>query len=186
VAPLKNTGGLVFGDMINEQTAWLGVPTVNTVGCGHVETDIPNGLGSLLSMVPVAPWLIKYLPQANRMRLACDFVPGCKVVASTGQVLTELRQDEGETFTLAEVTLADERPQPKGPQPPSCLSSLTYLTSDTILPLLTIPTYRRGLRRAWGKYMAPVEPTTRQWLALLGLSMAIAFWLGWLLGRRRG
>jgi predicted amidohydrolase len=185
IAPLRRGGRRVFGNMLNEQTAWLGVPAVNTVGCGHIETNIPNGFGSVLSMVPAAPWLIKYLPQANRMRLACDFVPGCKIVDATGQVVTELRQDAGETFTLAEVTLADERSQPKGPQPRSRLSFLTYLTSDTILPLLTIPTYRRGLRRAWGRHMAPVEATTRQWLALLGLSMAIAFWLGWLLGRRR-
>lgn len=185
VAPLKNTGRLVFGDMINEQTAWLGIPAVNTVGCGHIETGIPNGLGSVLSMVPAAPWLIKYLPQARRLRLSCDFVPGCKVVEASGRVLSELRQDEGEAFTLAEVTLADHRPQPKGPQPRSRLSSLTYLTSDLILPLLSIPTYRRGLRRAWGKHMAPVEATTRQWLALLSLGMAIAFLLGWLLGRQR-
>jgi hypothetical protein len=186
VVPLKNTGRLVFGDMINEQTAWLGVPAVNTVGCGHIETDIPNGLGSVLSMVPAAPWLIKYLPQANRMRMSCGFVPGCKVVDATGQVLTELRQNEGETLAITEVTLANERPQPKGPQPRSRLSFLTYLTSDTILPFLTVPTYRRGLRRVWGRHMAPVEAETKQWLALLFLSMLLAFLAGWLLGRQRG
>ncbi len=114
------------------------------------------------------------------------FVPGCKVVDAEGQVLAELSQDEGETFTMAEVTLARERPQPTRPQPRSRLSSLIYLTSDTILPFLTIPTYRRGLRRVWGKHMAPIEAETRQWLAFFSLGMAIAFLLGWLLGRRRG
>jgi hypothetical protein len=184
VAPLRKSGGRVFGDLINEQTAWLGVPTVNTVGCGHIETGVPNGFGSVLSMLPAAPWLIKYLPQANQMRLSCDFVPGCKVVDAQGQVLTELRQDEGETFTIAEVTLADECPPPAGLQPSSRLPFFVYLTSDTILPLLAIPTYHRGLRRIWGRHMAPVEAETRQWLALLGLGMAIAFLFGWLLGRR--
>ncbi|MFC1975833.1 carbon-nitrogen hydrolase family protein [Chloroflexota bacterium] len=185
VAPFKNTGRRVFGDMINEQTAWLGVPAVNTVACGHIETHIPNGFGSVLSMLPAAPRLVKYLPQANRIRLSCDFVPGCKVVDADGRVLAELSQDEGETFTMAEVVLANERPQPARPQPRSRLSFLIYLTSDTILPLLTIPTYRRGLRRVWGRHMAPVEAETRQWLVLLGFGMAIAFLFGWLLGRRR-
>jgi predicted amidohydrolase len=185
VAPLKNSGRRLFGDMINEQAAWLGVPAVNTAGAGHIETDIPNGFGSVLSMIPAAPWLIKYLPQANRMRLSCDFVQGCKVVDATGQVLTELRQEDGETLTLAEVALADKRPQPTPPPPPSRLSFLTYLTSDIILPLLSIPTYRRGLRRVWGRHMAPVEAETRQWLAVLGLSAAIAFLSGWLLGQQR-
>ncbi|MBN1992851.1 MAG: carbon-nitrogen hydrolase family protein [Anaerolineae bacterium] len=183
VAPLKGIGRRVFGDMINEQTAWLGVPTVNTVGCGHIETDLPNGFGSLLSMVPAAPWLLKYLPQANRMRLSCNFVQGCKVVNAGGQVLVELSQAEGETFTIAEVTLADRPPQPAGPQPPSPLPFISYLTSDTILPLLSTPTYRRGLRRVWGKHMAPVEPAAKRRLALLGICLAIVLLAVWLLSR---
>ncbi|MBN1218360.1 MAG: carbon-nitrogen hydrolase family protein [Anaerolineae bacterium] len=185
VAPLKNTGRRLFGDMINEQIAWLGVPAVNTVGCGHVETAIPNGFGSVLSMVPAAPWLIKYLPQANQMRLSCDVVQGCKVVDAGGQVLTELSQDEGEAFTIASVTLADQLPQPITPQPPSRLPFMGYLTSDIILPLLSTPIYRRGVRRVWGRQMAPIEPATKRRLAGLVLILVLIVLAAWFFRQRR-
>jgi predicted amidohydrolase len=185
VASLRGTGRLVFGDLINQQTAWLGVPAVNTVGSGRITTEIPNGLVSLLSLLPLAPWLVKYLPQANRMRMSCDMVPGCKVVGASGQVLAELSQEQGETFTIAEVTLADEKLPPQGPQPASPLSWFTYFTSDMLLPLLTIPVYRKGLRRAWGQGMAPVEASTQRWMLLVGLSIVAGFLTDILLGRRQ-
>jgi len=183
VASFKNSGPYVFGDMLNRQAAWLGVPLVNTVGCGHIETQVPNGVASLLSIIPAAPWLIKYLPQAHGMRLACDFVPGCKVVDASGQVLSELSQSDGEAFTTAEVMLADQLPQPQVQQPRSKLSPLLYLTSDTIMPLLSTPTYRRGLRRAWGHDMAPDMVKRKSWLIVLCLGMLVAFVVGWLLGK---
>jgi predicted amidohydrolase len=149
MASMKGTGPLVFGAMIDQQASWLGVPCVNTVGSGHIRTGIPNGLGSFLTFLPIAPWLVRYLPQAGRMQMSCDMIQGCKVVDAHGQVLAELAQGEGETFTAAEVTLADERPCPQKPQPASPVPFLTYLSSDVLLPWLSIPVYRRGLRRVW-------------------------------------
>jgi hypothetical protein len=184
-ASLKGTGRLVFGAMVNQQTAWLNAPAVNTVGSGHIKTSIPNGLAALLVLLPVAPWLIKYLPQANQLQMSCDLVPGCKIVDANGQVLTQLAQEQGETFTMAEVTLADEKRFPQEPQPASPIPWFTYLVSDIALPWLTIPVYRKGLRRVWGRQMAPVEPRTRRWMILLGMSVIASFLMGFLLGRRR-
>ena len=185
MASMKGSGQLVFNDTINQQTAWLGVPTVNTVGTGHIRTAIPNGLGTFLAFLPAAPWLVKYVPQASRMEMSCDMTQGCKVVDVSGQVLTELTQEQGETFTIAEVTLADERPRPRKPQPASQVSSITYLSSDVLLPALTVPTYRKGLRRAWGKEMAPLNASARKWTILLGLGTVVSFLFGMFWGRRR-
>jgi predicted amidohydrolase len=181
----KDTGRLLFGDMVNQQTAWLGVPAAQTVGTGHIQTDIPNGLLSLALFLPAAPWLAKYLPQANRLQLSCDFVQGCKVVGAQGQVLAELAQAQGERFTLAEVTLADNKPTPRSPQPKSLLPKSSYFVSDILIPWLTIPVYRRGLRRAWGANMAPIQTSTRRrlWgaslgvIALLGLGLVASIYL---------
>lgn len=157
MASLKGAGESVFGDMINEQAGWLGVPAVNTVGSGHVRTTIPNSLGTFLAFLPVAPWLVKYLPQAGRMEMACQLVQGCKVVNADGRVLAELTQAQGETFTVAEVTLASERPSPRGPQPPSRISWFATFISDVLLPSLAIPVYRRGLRRLLKERAAAVS-----------------------------
>jgi predicted amidohydrolase len=144
---LKGDGRRVFGDMINQQTAWLGVPAVNTVGCGQITTPIPAGTATLLSFLPLAPPIAKYLPQAAGMQMQCRMVQGCKVVAADGTLITELSQEAGETLTAAEVTLADEKPRPQTPQPPAAISPISYLASDYILPLITTPVYRQGLRR---------------------------------------
>jgi hypothetical protein len=147
LASMQGSGPLVFGDMIDQQAGWLGVPCVNTVGSGHLRTAIPNGLGSFLTFLPLAPWLLRYLPQAGRMQMSSDFIAGCKVVDASGQVLASLTQEQGETFTLAKVTLAEERPRPQGPQPASPVPFLTYLSSDVLLPGLSIPIYRQGVQR---------------------------------------
>jgi hypothetical protein len=177
-AQAKDTGRLLFGDMINQQAAWLGVPAANTVGTGHIRTNIPNGLLSLGLFLPAAPWIAKHLPQANRLQLACDVVQGCKVVDAHGQVLAELEQAQGETFTIAEVILADKKPSPRSPQPGSLLPQFSYFTSDILLPWLTLPVYRRGLRRAWGAGMAPIRASTRRWIWLTVLGVIIVLGLG--------
>ncbi|MCP4426860.1 MAG: carbon-nitrogen hydrolase family protein, partial [Chloroflexi bacterium] len=175
---LKGDGRRVFGDMINQQTGWLGVPAVNTVGCGQITTDIPAGTATLLSFMPLAPRIAQYLPQAEGMQMQCDMVQGCKIVAADGSVTAELSQDAGETFVIAEVTLADEKPQPQTPQPPAAASPISYLASDYILPLITTPVYRQGLRQTWGRHMAPINATSRRWLIYLGITSLITFIIG--------
>ncbi len=148
---IKNTGRLLFGEMVNQQTAWLGVPAVQTVGSGHIRTAIPNGLLSLISYLPVAPKLIKYLSQGNSIQLECDFVQGCKIVDGKGNVQTELEQAQGEMFTIAEVNVPDKKTEPESSQPKSLLPGITYLSSDVVLPLLMLPAYRQGVRQVIAK-----------------------------------
>jgi hypothetical protein len=185
MATVKDTGRKLFGDMINEQTAWLGVPAVNTVGAGRITTSVPRGAATLLALLPAAPWLARYLPMAGRMQMTCDMIQGCKVVAADGQVLTEMAQAQGEGFTVATVTLADAPPQPRGAQPPSRVPPFAYASSDVVLPRLVEPIYRYGVRRAWGAHMAPGETRMGKWWGVAGAGVAIALVAGLLARRRR-
>ncbi len=90
---------------------------------------------------------MKYLPQGQTLQLECDFVQGCKIVDGRGKVQTELEQVQGETFTIAEVTLPDEKPKPASPQPKSLLPGMTYFSSDIVLPLLMRSVYQRGIHQ---------------------------------------
>jgi hypothetical protein len=117
------------------------------------------------------------------LELACECVPGCKVVNAGGQILAELAPAEGEAFTLAEVTLPDDKPMPQKPQPRSLLPAVVYLVSDGVTPWLMIPRYRQGVRRVWGQQMAPLSPAARQGLWLLGLSLVVGLGLALLLKR---
>lgn len=146
VASMKGDVLHVFGDMMNQQAAWLGVPAVNSVGCGNIRMEMPKGRLSLLGWVLSAPWLIKYLPRADRTQISCDMVHRCKVVDPSGKVLAEIGKEDGEAFTLAEVTLAESRPSPQEPQPASLIPKRTYFISDIFLPTITRSVYRKGQR----------------------------------------
>jgi predicted amidohydrolase len=178
MASTKDAARMAFGAMLEQQVAWLGVPAVNTVGAGRISTAVPHARLLLLALSLFAPGLARLVPQAGQAQMVCDMTQGCRVLDARGQTLAQLTQEQGEAFTLAQVTLAERRLQPRGPQPPTPLSPLVYLFSDLVLPWLSIPTYRRGLRRAWGQDMAPVRMSARQWAALLGASAVV----GWLLG----
>ena len=150
MAAMEDMGRVVFGDTINEQTAWLGVPAVNTVGAGELRLKVLHGTVLMLALLPQAPWLIRYLSQSSQMVMSCGVVPGCKIVDAAGRSLVELTQEQGEGMALTEVALAETCPTPGGPQPPSRLPLAAYWLSDGLLPALCRSDYRRGLRQTWG------------------------------------
>jgi N-carbamoylputrescine amidase len=167
---MKGQAERLFGDMVNQQTAWLGVPAVCTSASGCVETRVPNPVLSWLgySLAGLSPRMLAALPAARHMTLTCDMTPGTKILAGDGRILAELNQEQGETVVTAAVTLTDHKIRPQGAQPPALVAPLSYLASDVLLPALSIPTYRAGLRRAWGGHMAPLDSATRQGFMVLG------------------
>jgi len=111
---------------------------------------------------------------------------GCtKILDAGGNIVSQISAEVDEGITIAEIKLPEKRPRPTGSQPPINLLPLTYAFSDYILPWLTIPKYRQGVRRAWGRQMAPFDPATRQRaIGLLAIS-AFLLLIAYLLGRRR-
>jgi hypothetical protein len=146
-ATLKGSGERTFGDMLNQQTAWLGVPCVNAVGAGQLKTPIPRGFATFFSMLALAPRAAKYLPQAERVQMSCKMVDACKVVNADGQVVAKRAQSEGEGFTMAEVMLPEVKPAPSEAQPAAPLNWLAYLVADVVIPYLMRPVYRRGVAK---------------------------------------
>ncbi len=142
---LKGSAQRTFRAMINQQTAWLGVPCVSAATMGQIRTLIPRGFASLFSMFALAPWTAKYLPQAEQMEMSCRMVEACKVVDADGQVVAERTQDQGEGFAIAEVTLPEIKPSPVGAQPAAPLSWLSYYVADIVIPFLMRSVYKEGL-----------------------------------------
>jgi Carbon-nitrogen hydrolase len=147
-ARMKQSASCVFGDTPAQQTAWLGVPFASSTACGVFRSRFPNPLGMFLGMLPVAPWLARYLPQARRIEVSASLVEAARILAADGRQLAALRQEQGETFTLAAVSLPAERPQPRLPQPRPPVPRLVYFVSDRMLPLASRGTYaRRNVKR---------------------------------------
>jgi hypothetical protein len=180
---MKDSGSQVFVQMLSEQTAWLGVPTLYTSHCGQFRSSLPNASQSLALMTPTAPWLAKFVPIAHKMEMTCGMISGGKILSADGQTQAEQPLEAGESYLLGEITLAETHPQPKGTQPKERGGLASHLISDVALPAITIPTYRSGVRKAWGAHMAPADNSTRRWLPVLGLGAAIILGLGYLIGK---
>jgi hypothetical protein len=144
IASTKGSIQQVFGEMLNQQTAWLGVPAVNSTGCGSIHTHIPNGRQLIFGNTFLAPWLLKYLSIADRMHMSCDIVQECKIIDRTGKVLSKVPEEEGESFTITDVNIPDSRPMPKGHQPPSLLPRSAYFFEDIYINWISRSVYQKA------------------------------------------
>jgi len=148
VAPIRAMGQRVFGRTLRQQAAWLGVPVVSASACGSFESRLPNGRATMLGLSLVAPRLARYVAQARQMDVSCEMVGASQVVDARGCVLAELDPGGGESFALAEVALAGERPTLRGSQPRDLSLVPLYALSDLLMPLLCRAPYRRGVSGA--------------------------------------
>jgi predicted amidohydrolase len=163
---------------MDAHAAWMGVPVVHTVGSGTFRSALPLPEISLGPYLLARPDLWNQLGQAGQVKIEAGYDPQTKVVGADGNVLARVT-GPGDGFTLAEVTLADQTPQPTGEPPPMHTPPMAYFLVDVVGANLLTAVYRQGVRRRWGGRMAPIDPRTRLWVsAVVGAAAA-----GWLLGR---
>jgi len=151
VSSLKDAGRQFFGEMVNQQAKWLGVPVVNSGASGWVKTHIPKASALLRTFALFAPHMLKLLPLASQLQMSCEMIPSCKVVDAGGHVLAERMPAEGEGFVITEVTLADAKSMPRKQQPKSPLKPMEYqlslLNADVIVPTMMKSIYKNGLKK---------------------------------------
>lgn len=172
-------GRTPWGDDLNEHAAWMRVPVVNTMMSGMFRSKVPMAKLSLFFFLALRPdvWG-RLMRQADDVVIETGFDQETKVVGAAGEVLARV-EHTGDGFTLADVSLPDERLVPGYPQPKLDMGLLANFTADVFCPAFMLSVYRRGTRRQWGAQMAPVDPHTRVWLTV----MLAAGLIGWLLGR---
>jgi hypothetical protein len=183
---LKDSGHRIFGETIDQQTAWLQVPAVNTVGSGTFKSPVPNGRLALLAFLPIAPHLARYIPMADQISVTCDMLEGTRIMNAQGHPMASLSQPQGEAYTMARVELVDEKQRPQGTQPPPPVPWLSFFVADVLLPLVSLPIYRKGVRRAWGEAPPPPGAKMRRWLPWVGAIMALIAGVGVWRRIRRG
>jgi predicted amidohydrolase len=151
MASIKDVGRQFFGEMVNQQARWLGVPVVNSGAGGRVLTNVPKAGALLRNFGLFSPRLLKLLPRADQMQMSCGMIPSCKVVDAEGCVLAERAPSESEGFAISDVTLADSKPVPTGrqPNPPMnrLMAQMSYFNADTWVPLMMRSVYQNGLKK---------------------------------------
>lgn len=134
------------GADIELQTAWLGVPVVQTAGGGKMRSKLPRPFLALMTYLAARPDLWRRLRQAREVHLETGYDPQTKVLNGAGQVLSRV-ESNGDGLTLAEVTLPDTLPQPSRPQPKMHTHLLGYWISDKLAPALTKSLYQCQVKR---------------------------------------
>ncbi|MEQ8675659.1 MAG: carbon-nitrogen hydrolase family protein [Aggregatilineales bacterium] len=174
-----------FGKDLDEKAAWMGVPLINTTGAGRFSTPIPNPRLTLNVLMANEPNLWgKIQEEADKVRFDGGYFNQTKVVDAHGNVLSRVDHN-ADGFTLADITLEDQAPQPKGDMPPNVYTPLMYMTSDHVVPPLMIQAYRQGYRKQFGKRMAPLQHGTKVWGAALVAAAGASAVVGWTAGRLR-
>jgi hypothetical protein len=167
----------VFGEHVRGMAAWLGVPVVQTTPFGTFSSRLPAPRLSMLALLARRPSLWRTLPQAGKVTATGSYFAENQIVGADGSVLA--RYDaETDGFAFASVALAESPPSPRGRRPAWLWRMRLLHWGLELLSWLLIPTYRRGVRRAWGRHMAPTDMSTFRWRTLMGAAMLAGFGLG--------
>ena len=151
VESMQNVGSSFFGEMVNQQARWLGVPVVNSGASGCVQTQMPKPRALLGILGLLTPRLFRLLPKAEQLQMSCDMISSCKVVDAGGSILAQRLPTDGEGFAISEVALADTKPTPTEDQPqpplPRIIAGMAIFQSDVLVPSLMRSVYKNGLKK---------------------------------------
>ena len=169
---MRDTVEAFFDGNVRRFAAWMGVPVVQSVPHGRFASGIPVPWLSFGLLLAFKPSLWKYIPQGRRAVATAPFFEHNQIIDAAGNVAARYA-DDADGFALADIALADERPQPQGKAP--ALRMPPYNLFNGLL----VPFYRRRVRRAWGPHMAPVDEATRTWRWIVGLAFVLGLITGW-------
>jgi predicted amidohydrolase len=151
VDSMKDVGSRFFGEMVNQQARWLGIPAVNSGASGCVQTHMPKARALLGILGLLTPRLFKLLPKAEQLQISCEMISSCKVVDASGNTLAQRLPSDGEGFIISAVTLADSKPTPTEDQPhpplPRLIAGMAIFQSDVLVPSMMLSLYRKALKK---------------------------------------
>jgi predicted amidohydrolase len=122
-----------FGEMLEEQTAWLQVPVASCMPSGQFKSSLP-----------AAPGLGRLLPQGE---ITAPVVEANRILSAEGKTLVRGSLSSGECYITTEVWLAENKPQPQARQPKSRLSKTAYYLSNSLLRGLMQPVYQQRAKQ---------------------------------------
>lgn len=131
---------------MDEQTAWLNVPVVATVGAGKVRLKLPRPYLAMSNFTLFRPDLWLRWRQFKDLYLETGFDKQTKIINAQGQVMSRLEKD-GDGVTISEIELADKKAVPQGQQPKMRTHKIIYFLADTFASWVLAGQYRKQARR---------------------------------------
>jgi len=130
-----HNAGKIFGEYFLQQSAWLGVPSLQTTGGGKFESHLSRPRLSFAGFLAARPHLWKYISQAEKIILTTGYFDQTFIADANGQVLARTKID-GDDLTVTQVELTEKTPLPPSPQPKIDLYPLTYGVDALVNALL--------------------------------------------------
>lgn len=145
LGPLMNAvyhnAGKIFGELLLQQSAWLGVPALQTTGGGKFQSRLSRPQLSFAGFLAARPDLWKYIPDAENILIEAGYFDQTFIADASGRVLARTTID-GDDLAVARVELVKKTPAPVIPQPKVDLYALTYWV-DTLVNALLVREYNQ-------------------------------------------
>lgn len=125
----------LFGEYFLRQSAWLGVPAVNTTGGGTFRSSWPRPYLTFALLLAARPDLWRYLPQAQHILGEAGYYDATFIADAQG-IVRGRAKGNGDDLTVATVALPAASPTPRAPQPPIPLPRITYWADALINALM--------------------------------------------------
>jgi hypothetical protein len=148
-----------FNEHVRNLTRWMGVPAVQAIPYGEFSSSIPIPWLSLGLLMAPKQSLWRYIPQGKKATITGCYFNDNQITDAEGNILSRY-EENADGFALATLELPAIPPPAPTSEPPA---SPLIPPPDLFYELL-IPFYRRGVRKAWGSRMAPVDRHTKMWL----------------------
>jgi predicted amidohydrolase len=140
-----HTGEEFFpGIDLDEQTGWLGVPAVATVGGGKVKLKFSRPYLAMSSFLMLRPDLWGRFRQAKEVFLEVGFDRQTKVVNAAGEVISRVEAN-GDGYSVTEMILTDQKPTPQKAQPAMRTPPIARYISDKFGEWFLRGLYKKGV-----------------------------------------
>ena len=144
---MQHSAVKVFVETPAQQCRWLGVPYISSTGSGTVNTFIPNPKGSFLGALFSKPSMVRKYSIANKLSIQAEMVEAARVYNAKGVQIAQLVNNAKDEITIAEIEIEKNTKEPVTKQPAPNILRQVYWVSDFLLPMMSLGTYRRGLRK---------------------------------------
>jgi predicted amidohydrolase len=141
-ALIQESGDHLFDADLRAQAAWLGVPMANAMPYGDFSSPVPRAQLSFGVSAVGNPRLWNLIGQAGKSTISAGYNQHTQITDSDGSILAG--PPEGDGYTIAEVAIPTEPPQPTTKQPKMRLHPASRWASG-LLSWLVVSEYKKHL-----------------------------------------
>ncbi len=137
----------VFTEGPKKLAECLGVPVISSSACGRIRTRMPQPKALWLTYCMVNPFMLKHAFNINDLSAEFDLADVAQIINASGDVLAECQRGQHDTWVQHTIDLNTNRQSGLAKIPKRLLPRFSYFLADTVFPLSSLSTYKKGLSK---------------------------------------